>query len=158
MTEWADVVTILLGMNTAIDNGFQQLRGRLPDLASPRGPFLTVFDATGQRGAGAGVWVLATRADGREVSWCVEIVIDPPGLDQRWHVTVQGDIDLDDDAGEDRCVLNEQRSVETAPEAAAAIRELTRIVTTYPVGELLTMPWPVSEDHAETDASPSTSG
>lgn len=142
------MAAILLSLHNIVNGGFHRLRyERLPESINPQGPTLQTFegfDRTG--GAGADVSIVATREDGRQLFWQVEIWIDRYAGDDRWSAIVKGEIDLDDEDGNDRCVLNEQRTVDTGEQAGAAIRELARMVVNYPVDELLAMQWPPEVD------------
>ena len=92
----------------------------------------------------------ATRGDGRVVSWCVEAWFYPDGPNV-WRANVKAEIDLDDNNGDDRCVLNEQEIVDNAATATAAIRRACEIVVGYLREDLLTDGWQPpewSQDHA----------
>jgi len=75
----------------------------------------------------------------------VEVWIDrhPDG---EWYANVKGEVDLDNVEAEDYCVLNDERTVDNAQQAAHAIREIAEMVVAYPLPELLAMRWP-PEDH-----------
>lgn len=140
MTEWAGTAAILLSLHDVMNGGFGRLRGRLPDELAPDGPSLHLFsgfDGTG--GGGADVAITAKRADGRQLRWMVEIWIDRHPAGDDWYATVKGEIDVDDDEGNDCCVLNEQRTVDNGQQAADAIRELAAMVVDYPLPELTTV-------------------
>jgi hypothetical protein len=143
MTDWAGTASILLRLHNVMDGAFRVLRSRLPEELQPQGPEVRLFEGfDGTGGAGAYLPVIARHQDGRQLSWQLEIWIDryPDGGD--WYATVKGEIDLDDDHGDDHCVLNEQRAVDNANDAADAIRELAALVVDYPIPELLAMRWP----------------
>ena len=151
MTDWAATASILLRLQGVMDRQFRLLRDKLPETLHATGPDLGLFQgfpATG--GAGAEVRVIARHDDGRQLSWAVEVRIDrwPPG--ESWYATVKGEIDLDDDQGDDYCVLNEQRTVDNAKQAADAIEELAMLVASYPLPELLTKRWS-ADDHSEDE-------
>ena len=135
-----------------MNGGFRELRGRLPEELHPQGPELHLFEGfEGTGGAGADVTVSARHADGRQLRWMIEIWIDRHAADD-WYATVKGEIDLDDDEGDDFCVLNEQRTVADGDEAAEAIRELGAMVVDYPLTDLLTRRWS-PDDHDFGDES-----
>lgn len=144
---------MLLSLHDVVNGGFRRLRARLPDELEPQGPAIHLFsgfDGTG--GAGADVSIIAKHPDGRQLSWMVEIWIDRFVGDDNWYATVKGEIDLDDDEGDDYCIVNEQRSVDSGQQAADAIRELAAIVADYPLPKLLAMRWS-PEDHELGDDS-----
>jgi hypothetical protein len=93
--------------------------------------------------------VTARHTDGRQLSWMVEIWIDREPAAE-WYATVKGEIDLDDDEGDDFCVLNEQRTVDDGDQAAEAIRELGAMVVSYPLADLLAKRWS-PDDHELAD-------
>lgn len=137
MSEWAGAAAILLSLHEARKGAFRRLRESLPQAIAAKGPDVHVFEGfSGTGGAGADVQVLATRSDGRLLSWLVEIWIDWRP-DDGWYATVKGEIDLDDDEGRDHCVLNEQRNVASGEQVAAAIREMAALVAEYSLDELL---------------------
>lgn len=139
MTEWADVATILGAFHDALGE-FRRLRGRLPPGIEAREPEVHIFEGLGIGGAGLDVTLAAMRPDGRRVVWAVELWIDTFGSDG-WRVQAKGEIDVDDAAGVDYCVVNEQRSLATAQEAISVILDLTGVVCGHPVDQLLTMRW-----------------
>jgi hypothetical protein len=108
----------------------------------PDGPSLEVFEGLAAGGAGLSAFVTARRSDGRALLWQVELWIEQDFQDEQGWATVKGEIDLDDEDGEPWCVLNEQRAVTTAEEAADAIRVLAETVSAYPIPELLANPPP----------------
>ena len=111
VTEWAGIAAILLSLNDVVTGGFRVLRNGLPEAANAQGPTVQVFSGQpGTGGAGADVSVVATREDGRRLLWTVEVWIDR-SCDGQWCATVKGEIDLADDDGGDRCVVNDQRTV-----------------------------------------------
>jgi hypothetical protein len=152
MTGWIDTATVFLAFHEVTNETFVRLRGSMPDAIAPEGPTLNTFTGMhGTGGAGMSAFITARHEDGRAVYWQVEIWLDRDQNGDGWWATVKGEIDLDDDAGHDRCVLNEQRSVATASEAAAAIRELGSLVAGYPLDHLLAMRWGPESDSAEGD-------
>lgn len=146
MADWEGTAAILLSLHDAMNGSFRRLRSEITDEFAPEGPVLRIvngFDGTG--GAAADVSITATHADGRQLSWLVQIWIDRHDGDETWCVTVKGEIDLDDEEGDDYCVLNEQRTVNDGRQAAAAIDELTAMVVDYPLEHLLAMRWSPGE-------------
>lgn len=140
MTELAGTAAILRSLDDVARGPFRRLRARLPDAVNPSGPTVRTFkglDAGDD--AGVGVSLVATREDGRCLFWLVEIWLNHP-TGGPWSAMVKGEIDLDDDNGDARCVVNDQRGAQTVIEAATAIRELADVVASYPVDELLADP------------------
>jgi hypothetical protein len=124
------------------------LRDNVPSELQPVGPDIHTFEGH-SGGAGMDIALQATREDGRQIRWGVEIWIDR--FDGRWYATVKGEIDVDDAAGDDRCVVDEQQQVASATEAVATITAMARIVAAHPLEDLVRFRW---EDVDE--ANPST--
>ena len=74
-----------------------------------------------------------TRSDGRRVAWLVEIWIERWGHDDGWTATVKGEIDIDDELGDDYCDLNVQRSVTSVEEAVEALIDCAALVVGHQV-------------------------
>lgn len=141
MTE-SDMTAILLAFQQVMDGPMRELRAALPEAIKPEGPTLGVFDGhSGTGGAGMFAIITACHEDGRSLSWEVEIWIEPGQRDRPEWIGVKGEIDLADDEGDPRCVLNEQQNVSNGPDAAQAINDLAVAVSNYPIAELLTKRW-----------------
>jgi hypothetical protein len=142
VTEWAQTAAVLSAFHDVMAGPLRSLRSALPAAIHPDGPTLDAFEGfTGAGGAGLSAFVVARHPDGRSLHWQVELWVDRHSVDREWRASVKGEIDLEDDEGLDRCVLNEQRSVASGAQAAVAVRELGESVGRFPLGELLSMRW-----------------
>ena len=137
MIELTSAAIVLAAFEETIASPLRRLRGSLPAESRPDGPSLEIFDGGSVAGTGLSAFVVARRPDTRVLCWQGEMWMRPDPVTAHWSATVKGGIDLDDEEGEPQCVLNEQRTVANAEHAAAAIRELSRLVADYPIPELL---------------------
>ena len=149
MTAWSEIAAIWLSLDEVRRRDFLRLHSALEPSLNPRGPYFEVFAGLPSGTAGSSISVAATRTDGRALWWGVEVWIqrDDPRNGGGWFAVVKGEIDLDDAAGDDRCVVNEQESVVGVDDAVALIRRMAGVVCRYPVDQLLTMRWE-DVDHA----------
>lgn len=146
---------MLLAFHRLMSGPFRRLYESLPGAINPKGPMLNTYEGlAGTGSAGIYLCVVAQREDGKALYWQVEMLIGRITADGQWYATIKGEIDLDDDEGNDRCVLNEQRSAASGAEAAVAIRELGDTVSTYPIGELLSKQWEPEEVDDSADDRP----
>jgi hypothetical protein len=128
------VATVLRSLADVQAGSFRRLFAALPSASQPTTPRVEIFDGMpGTRGAGASVSLSAKRSDARRVVWLVEVWIDTWDTQDTWQTIVKGEIDIDDDDGNDECELNIQRQPRSADEAAAAITELARLVLAHEV-------------------------
>jgi hypothetical protein len=158
VTELLGIAAVLLGVRRAV-RLFQGLHDALPGALEPSGPLVEPFEGfDGTGGAGVSVYVRAQHPDGRGLFWQVELWIDRQGGDRdgEWYGTVKAEIDLDDDDGNDHCVVNEQRGFNSSVEAATAIREMTDVVCSHPLEALLALRWTPDDldDPGDEDDSP----
>jgi hypothetical protein len=153
MTDWADMTAIWGAFDVINRNEFGRLRLSLPEGVRPDRSSFAVWDGMRQGDAGISLWLATQREDGRGLSWGVELYVYRDE-EQGWRASVKGEIDLEDDQGNERCVLNEQTAVADAASAARAINELAESVTKYPLDELLTMSWDQEPVVDITDSEP----
>jgi hypothetical protein len=88
-------------------------------------------------GAGAAVSLLATLADGRRVSWTVEVWIDTWEAGGEWSAVVKGDVDRDltsEALSDEECLFLEQETFHDLDGIELAVREMADRVVAQPVG------------------------